>query len=255
MDPHDEEKKLRMDHLLQLCLKKYLQGGDYRRMKLDYIKIIKQLGKGEHGRVYDAIFKPPGEHAQRVAVKKVLAYTTSQLRGAEIYRERDIHIYLGEHKRILKIIGCFFARMTIECYFVLQVAKGSVNMHSFISMLLSYFLVTFSFTKQIIVQLFTFHQLGSLQSINSGSLPNVHRARFMRHLLEGVEWMHNKQVIHNDLGPSNLLITYENNLVVADFGSALFLPKVLVSFILHYFRWPTKRAFVFELNAKCIFIS
>lgn len=57
-------------------------------------------------------------------------------------------------------------------------------------------------------------------------MSNVHKARFIRHLLEGLDWIHKKRIIHNDIRPDNLLITYENNLVIADFGSALLLPQV-----------------------------
>lgn len=48
----------------------------------------------------------------------------------------------------------------------------------------------------------------------------------MRHFIEGIEWMHGKDIIHNNLQPTNLLVTFQNNLVLSEFGSARLLPKV-----------------------------
>lgn len=50
--------------------------------------------------------------------------------------------------------------------------------------------------------------------------------RFSYHLLEAVEWIHSKGIIHADIKPDNCLINRSNNLVLSDFGSAVILPKV-----------------------------
>ncbi len=53
----------------------------------------------------------------------------------------------------------------------------------------------------------------------------------MIQLLEAVEWMHSKNVVHCDLKTDNILITTSNNLVVADFGAALVLENVSLSYL------------------------
>lgn len=48
----------------------------------------------------------------------------------------------------------------------------------------------------------------------------------MRQFIEGIEWIHGKDIIHNDLQPKNLIVTFPNNLVLSEFGSAMLLPQV-----------------------------
>lgn len=49
--------------------------------------------------------------------------------------------------------------------------------------------------------------------------------RFSVQLLDGIEWIQQKGVVHADIKPDNCLINTNNNLVISDFGSA-FLLKV-----------------------------
>ncbi len=57
-------------------------------------------------------------------------------------------------------------------------------------------------------------------------LKEQNKIRFSIQLLEAIEWIHSKNVVHCDLKSDNILITSSNNLVVADFGAALLLENV-----------------------------
>lgn len=49
----------------------------------------------------------------------------------------------------------------------------------------------------------------------------------MDQFLEGYSYIHEKQLIHRDLKPANLLITYKNELKIADFGFGIKAEEVL----------------------------
>lgn len=93
-------------------------------MKLDNFEIGKCLGKGGFGNVYEATFICPGALDKQVALKQVKLSGPDSGHGCVIYKERDINILLQPSERILKMLGCFFATMTTESYFVFEIARG-----------------------------------------------------------------------------------------------------------------------------------
>ncbi|OAF71370.1 hypothetical protein A3Q56_00862 [Intoshia linei] len=55
---------------------------------------------------------------------------------------------------------------------------------------------------------------------NNESLSEWRTHRYFTQLVEAVEYLHNIYIIHNDIKPSNILITRENCIKLADFGTA-----------------------------------
>jgi len=54
--------------------------------------------------------------------------------------------------------------------------------------------------------------------------PSVAR-HYFRDLLRGVEYMHSQNIVHRDIKPENILLTNENRIKIADFGTAHLVQK------------------------------
>lgn len=52
---------------------------------------------------------------------------------------------------------------------------------------------------------------------NPNLLPNTIQ-RFCREILLGIEYLHDKHILHRDLKPQNLLVSLENQIKISDFG-------------------------------------
>ena len=51
-------------------------------------------------------------------------------------------------------------------------------------------------------------------------MPSHSAQIFMRHLLNGVDYLHKKGIVHRDIKPENLLIDGNGILKISDFGMA-----------------------------------
>ena len=60
------------------------------------------------------------------------------------------------------------------------------------------------------------YDLSSFMSVTDLSIPQV--KKFMRDLLNGVDYLHQKDLMHRDLKPGNLLLDTDGQLKLADFG-------------------------------------
>lgn len=114
----------KMQQLLRIALKKWIQGGDPRRMSLKNIILGKRLETAPFRTIFEATLHPSNEIPQKVMLKKLKLGVFDALPGTIIYKERDIHIYLQPHRRVHEILGCFYDKVNTECNFVLQIARG-----------------------------------------------------------------------------------------------------------------------------------
>lgn len=119
--------QINTEQITQLCRiahTKWIQGGDPRRMSHKNITLVKQLGTGPFSIMFEAILQPPNERPQKVLLKKRKTGVSGAWLGSDIYRERDVHIYLQPHRRVQEILGCFYDKVNTECNFILQIARG-----------------------------------------------------------------------------------------------------------------------------------
>jgi serine/threonine protein kinase len=54
--------------------------------------------------------------------------------------------------------------------------------------------------------------------VNSGKIPEFHCKLFVKSILQALKFMHEKNIAHRDLKLSNILITDNYDLKLADFG-------------------------------------
>lgn len=59
-----------------------------------------------------------------------------------------------------------------------------------------------------------------LDSVPEKKMPLFQAHRYFLQLLDGLEYLHGKGVIHKDIKPGNLLITLDDTLKISDFGVA-----------------------------------
>lgn len=59
-----------------------------------------------------------------------------------------------------------------------------------------------------------------LDSVSEKKMPLFQAHRYFLQLLDGLEYLHGKGVIHKDIKPGNLLITLDDTLKISDFGVA-----------------------------------
>lgn len=59
-----------------------------------------------------------------------------------------------------------------------------------------------------------------LDSVPQKKMPLYQAHRYFVQLLDGLEYLHGKGVIHKDIKPGNLLVTLDDTLKISDFGVA-----------------------------------
>jgi serine/threonine protein kinase len=73
---------------------------------------------------------------------------------------------------------------------------------------------------------FEYYPLGSLcsyyRSMSSNPPPLNHRLRWCHQLAEGIEYIHSKNIVHNDITAANVLLSSSLDIKVCDFGFATF---------------------------------
>ena len=53
---------------------------------------------------------------------------------------------------------------------------------------------------------------------NNGKLTEQEACKFYQQLVSGIEYLHNLNIVHRDLKPENLLLDYNKNIKIVDFG-------------------------------------
>ena len=149
------------------------------------------LGEGSQAKVREAL---DSKTLRRVAIKIINIKQLRKIRNAEagLKRELSIHRRL-KHPHVVEMIECFTIekaeKQKEKCYVVLEHVPG-----------------------------------GSVQDLLDGApdgvLPFGMARRFLRQLLEGLQYCHSQGVVHRDIKPSNLLVAADGVLRIADFGSA-----------------------------------
>ena len=154
----------------------------------DVFDIVNQIGKGSYGSVYKAIHK---ESRQVVAIKKVPFDLQDMLKEIYVMQECD-------SPHIVKYYGTYF--------------KGS-----------DLWIVMEFCGAGSILDIMKLRGRASSDEINRPQVKTFHEteiATIFRGTLKGLEYLHQNKKIHRDIKAGNILLTFEGNAKLADFGVA-----------------------------------
>lgn len=152
----------------------------------DYI-IIKSLGSGSYGKVKLAEHKVTGQKVAIKIVKKSVFISTPEMQE-KIQREISI-MRLLDHPHLLKLVDVY--ESVRHLYIVLEYAAHG--------------------------ELFDF-------LVDRGSLSVELATYLFRQLIYGLEFLHTHQICHRDIKPENILLDSHDNVKIADFGFARWMP-------------------------------
>ncbi|XP_018576012.1 cyclin-dependent kinase 4 [Anoplophora glabripennis] len=150
---------------------------------------LNKIGRGAYGTVYKAKDKQTGND---VALKKVCVPLTedgipmSTLREIALLRQLNSH----DHPNIVKLLDICHGQ---------QVGRE----------LIMY--LVFEHVEQ---------DLATYIEKNPKGFSTLQIRKLSRDILNGVDFLHSNRVIHRDLKPQNLLVTYDGHVKLADFGLA-----------------------------------
>ena len=147
----------------------------------DYIFTRKRIGKGAFSTIYKGKHKDTGKY---YAIKEISFENLEKIRDS-IKREFTLMKNLN-HKNIIKLHEVFFDNDEKNIYLVID-----------------------------------YFQKGDFAKfLNGKALKEKYAKKYMRQLVDGLKYLYQKQILHRDLKPQNILVTDEGNLVITDFGFA-----------------------------------
>lgn len=143
----------------------------------------RKLGSGATSCVHSAIAR--GTDAMKVALKTYNKHAMTRLNEHQVRREIQIHSKL-KHRNVVDLWGAFEDADRIVL--MMEVANGD---------------------------------LFDVLKLAGGRLKEIHVADVMRQILEGLDYLHSKNVVHRDLKPENVLVAAGGTLKLADFGLSI----------------------------------
>ncbi|KAK8178932.1 kinase-like domain-containing protein, partial [Phyllosticta paracitricarpa] len=194
--PHDDAHGVLMGRKIKSTL---LEHGDelwpaprivlrYHTIEDRYHVTNRTLGSGGHGSVYVAIHRS----TQQQQACKVIDLTDLELEGGKtpgLFRECRVLKDL-DHPNIVRLEKVFFS---IKGIYIFQELITGGDLFSFI-------------TKR-----------------GDFGIPTVEAAVILRQVLKGLEYLHDRNIVHRDIKPDNILLTSTKGryrVILTDFGSA-----------------------------------
>ncbi|XP_034949386.1 extracellular signal-regulated kinase 2 isoform X2 [Chelonus insularis] len=148
-----------------------------------HYNIIRRLGKGAYGIVWEATEKKSKE---TVAVKKIFDAFRNQTDAQRTFREIMFLLSFSNHENIIQLIGLHKANNDRDIYLVFEFMDTDLH-----------------------------------KVIKKGNiLKDIHKVYIMYQLFKAIKYIHSGNVIHRDLKPSNILLNTQCHCKIADFGLA-----------------------------------
>jgi len=147
----------------------------------DYIFTRKRIGKGAFSTIYKGRHKDTNK---LYAIKEISFENLEKIRES-IKREFTLMKKLN-HKNIIRLHEVFFDNDEKNIYLVID-----------------------------------YYSKGDLSKFLGGkALKEKYAKKYMRQLTNGLKYLYEKQILHRDLKPQNILVTDDGDIVITDFGFA-----------------------------------
>uniref|UniRef100_A0A5S6R5C5 Aurora kinase n=1 Tax=Trichuris muris TaxID=70415 RepID=A0A5S6R5C5_TRIMR len=158
-----------------------------RKWSISDFNIGRPLGKGKFGRVYLAREK----RSKFIVALKILSKAQMAKCGVQkqLCREVDIHMHVN-HPNVLTFYGWFHDKESV------------------------YLILEYAFHGEL------FRQLQEKQRLDQATA-----AKYIYQVADALIYLHKKGVIHRDIKPENILVDYDGNLKIADFGWSVHAPS------------------------------
>eukprot|EP00172_Hildenbrandia_rubra_P004512 Plantae.Rhodophyta-Hildenbrandia_rubra.ctg9268.p1 GENE.Plantae.Rhodophyta-Hildenbrandia_rubra.ctg9268~~Plantae.Rhodophyta-Hildenbrandia_rubra.ctg9268.p1 ORF type:complete len:565 (-),score=107.38 Plantae.Rhodophyta-Hildenbrandia_rubra.ctg9268:5981-7675(-) len=150
-----------------------------------------KLGEGAYAVVKEGL----DQNSLRIVAVKILDLNRlRKIRGGRENLEREIEVQraLKKHENIIELIEVTNDDKSSKCYLFLEMANGC-----------------------------TVQEL--MDAAVDNRLPEGQVRFLMRQMINGLIYMHGRNVVHRDIKPSNMMLTARSELKISDFGVAEFL--------------------------------
>lgn len=144
------------------------------------------LGEGSYGKVKEVL---DSETLNRRAVKILTKRKLRRIPNGEENVKREIQLLRHmKHKNVIELLDVLYNEEKQKMYLIMEYCVGGL--------------------QEI------------LDHAPEKKLPLFQAHRYFRQLIDGLEYLHGRGVIHKDIKPGNLLLTLDHTLKISDFGVA-----------------------------------
>ncbi|RZC42949.1 Pkinase and/or Kinase-like domain containing protein [Asbolus verrucosus] len=144
------------------------------------------LGEGSYGKVKEML---DSDTLCRRAVKILKQRKLRRIPNGVQNVEREIKLLKSlKHKNVINLVDVLYNEEKQKMYLIMEFCVGSLQ--------------------------------GMLESTPTKKFPLFQAHGYFTQLVDGLEYLHSKRVIHKDIKPGNLLLTLEGDLKISDLGVA-----------------------------------
>lgn len=142
------------------------------------------LGEGSYSKVKEVLDM---ETLQRRAVKIMKSRRLRKIPNGEQNVQREIQLHRSlDHVNVVKLIETFYCSEKEKLYIIMEYCSAVLQ--------------------------------DLLDSVPTKKLPLWQAGEYFRQLVQGLEYLHSKGIVHKDIKPSNLLIDNAGSIKITDFG-------------------------------------